>query len=440
VLQAAVVGGAAMDGGNTYTISSALTLVLEGAGGIGQDVVKASVSYALSAGSEIEVLRTTHDKGKTAINLTGNEFGQTIVGNSGNNVIEGKAGADVLFGGAGKDVFVLSNAAVTSPGSANIDAIADYAKGDVVDVTQILSVAAGTNVLTGGYLRVTTGGLVQVDLDGGGDEWVTLSTINGTGAVSVRYLSGGSATTVSVTRVADQQLQSASAANSNFLLAGAVAAAGLASVPAAAESPTPAGDGLLVGGSASFAVRTIEARIDMVDESSRSSLTGETKEPFDAAIPASSLNVASVTSDASALAADIMTPTSSPAELLRGTDGPLHTELAAHSALVAEAVAMPPADVISPQSVAEEARSSAEVARVLADALSGGEGGRSIDALLDALPGNAHGRGAAVEAIATHAAAAIGSWDGGHVGLFASAHGVFIAEALAVHHDSAPPA
>lgn len=202
----ATVSGAAMQAGNTYTVSSAATLVLEGAGGIGQDVVKASVSYALTAGSEIEVLRTTNDKGKTAINLTGNDFAQTIVGNAGSNVLEGKDGADVLTGGAGKDTFVLSNSAVLSPGAANIDSITDYAAGEVVDITQILNVAAGTNVVGGGYLRITTSGLIQVDLDGGGDNWVTLSTINGSGSVSVKYLSATSAATVSVARVADSGL------------------------------------------------------------------------------------------------------------------------------------------------------------------------------------------------------------------------------------------
>lgn len=197
------VSGAAMQAGNTYTVNSASTLVLEGAGGIGQDVVKASVSYALTAGSEIEVLRTTNDKGKTAINLTGNDFAQTIIGNAGSNILEGKGGADVLTGGAGKDAFVLSNSAVLNPGAANIDSITDYAAGEIVDITQILKVAAGTNAVGGGYLRITTSGLVQVDLDGGGDDWVTLSTINGSGSVSVKYLSGTSATTVSVARVAD---------------------------------------------------------------------------------------------------------------------------------------------------------------------------------------------------------------------------------------------
>ena len=82
-----------MNAGNTYTVSSASTVVLESVDGIGQDVIKASVSYALSQGSEIEVLRTTNDRGKTAINLTGNEFDQTIVGNAGNNIIEGKGEA-----------------------------------------------------------------------------------------------------------------------------------------------------------------------------------------------------------------------------------------------------------------------------------------------------------------------------------------------------------
>jgi phospholipase/lecithinase/hemolysin len=203
--QAAVLSGTAMNAGNTYTVNSASTVVLESADGIGQDTIRASVSYALSQGSEIEVLRTTNDKGKTAINLTGNDFDQTIVGNAGNNIIEGKAGSDVLIGGGGKDSFILSNAAITSPGAANIDRISDYGSGDVVDISQILSVASSANVITGGYLRVTTGGLIQVDIDGGANNWVTLSSINNGGAVTVRFLSDGVATNVSVARVAAAQ-------------------------------------------------------------------------------------------------------------------------------------------------------------------------------------------------------------------------------------------
>jgi len=200
-LQAAAIAGTAMTTSNTYAVSSSSTVVIEGAGGLGRDVVSTSVSYALSPGSEIEALQTSRTSAKTAINLTGNEFAQTLIGNTGANVLEGKGGADILYGNKGNDRFVLSNDAVTSPGAANIDAIMDYAAGDLVDVTQILAVAPGTNVATGGYLRVTTSGLIQVDLDGGGDDWVTLSTINGTGAVIMRYLSGATATDLSLSRV-----------------------------------------------------------------------------------------------------------------------------------------------------------------------------------------------------------------------------------------------
>ena len=213
-VQAAVLSGSAMQAGNTYTVKNAATVVIEGAGGVGQDVVKASVSYVLAPGSEIEVLKPINAASTTAINFTGNDFAQTIIGNSGNNVLEGKAGADVLTGGRGGDVFVLSKAAVASPGAANIDRITDYAAGDVVDVTQILSLAAGINPITGGYLRVTTSGLIQVDVNGGGNEWVTLSSINGSGAVAMRYVSGSSATNVSVSRVADGQLTSLSSTES----------------------------------------------------------------------------------------------------------------------------------------------------------------------------------------------------------------------------------
>ena len=435
VFQAAVVGGAAMQSGNTYTVNNASILVLEGAGGLGQDVVKASVSFALAAGSEIEILRTTQDKGKTAIDLTGNEFGQTIIGNSGANVIEGKGGADVLTGGAGKDVFVLSNSAVTNPGPSSIDRITDYASGDMVDVTQVLNVAAGTNVIAGGYLRVTTNGLVQVDIDGGANDWVTLSTINGSGAVTLRYMAGGAVTNVSASRVAEGSLKSTSAANSNTVLAGALAAAGLMSSAAAAESPAGGGDdglAVVVMGSVA-AIETEASAAKAIDGHSRSSLAGETRESLDeAGADHSVLGGTVVPLSSDNLAGGHAVSTIWAVELPNGGDAPAQSVYA----LVAQSVGMPSAEML--QGVADAAQSSGEVARVLAEALSGTAENPLLDALLDALAGNAHGPGAVVEAMPSHGIADLGSWGTGNIAAaFSPANLVFI-DAMAVHHDAPP--
>lgn len=454
--QAAVVGGAAMEAGNTYVVDSASTLVLEGAGGIGVDVVKASLSYTLSAGSEIEVLRTTNDKGKSAINLTGNEFGQTIVGNAGGNIIEGKAGADVLTGGAGKDIFVLSNAAVTDPGAANIDRITDYSSGDVVDTTQILKVAANTNVVAEGYLRVTTTGLVQVDVSGGGNDWVTLSTINGSGPVSVRYVSGGVVTSVSVPRVADSQQMAMTSANTNVALVSAVAAAGMMAVPAAAETRAVADEVSSVLNTVGHAQIGIDGTESFGSGAYRWALAGETREAVDGSAVAYSGNMGGNAAprqfERASLAATEQASADSPAELLKGTAA-VHGDVSGFASPVADAVAMPSAEMLdalvagsrtdghgslaNPQA----AQTTAEVARVIADSLVESGGAKNLDALLDALPGGAHNPGSALETMAGHAAAAtLALWDVGSFGAIGLANSALTMEMLAVHQDFMPAA
>ncbi|MER9248373.1 calcium-binding protein [Mesorhizobium sp. M0590] len=110
-------------GNDTYQVDNAGDKVYEAVGG-GSDKVLASVSHALLAGSQIELLATTNPSGTSAINLTGNAFAQTIQGNAGANVINGGGGADILTGNGGNDAFVFNSAL----GAGNIDKVTDFNK------------------------------------------------------------------------------------------------------------------------------------------------------------------------------------------------------------------------------------------------------------------------------------------------------------------------
>ncbi|MER8670051.1 calcium-binding protein [Mesorhizobium sp. M1156] len=110
-------------GNDTYIIDNVGDKVVEAVGG-GSDRAFTSVSYALGAGSQIELLGVWGPSGTTAINLTGNEFAQTIVGNAGANIINGGRGADILTGSGGNDAFVFNSAL----GAGNIDKVTDFNK------------------------------------------------------------------------------------------------------------------------------------------------------------------------------------------------------------------------------------------------------------------------------------------------------------------------
>ena len=195
-LQGSVVSGAAMLQGNTYTVSSSSTGVIEAVGGTGVDTVKASVSYALSLGTAIEVLRTTNDLGTASINLTGNEFAQKIFGNSGANKIDGKGGSDTLTGGAGADTFLFT----TAPGPTNVDAIMDFKPiDDTISLSHLVFKGLATGALPTGAFALSTStpqaddriiydkatGFVYFDQDGAGTAYAPIHFATVTAGVNL---------------------------------------------------------------------------------------------------------------------------------------------------------------------------------------------------------------------------------------------------------------
>jgi len=113
-----------LGGDDFYVIRNTADRAVETAGA-GSDRVLAETSFALEAGSEIELMTTADSFATAAINLTGNELAQYLYGNAGANMLDGKGGADVMTGFEGADTFAFSRPL----GGGNIDRITDFASG-----------------------------------------------------------------------------------------------------------------------------------------------------------------------------------------------------------------------------------------------------------------------------------------------------------------------
>lgn len=203
--------------------------IVEGAGG-GYDRVLTSVSYALTAGAQVELFTTTSAVGTGSINLTGNAFAQRIVGNAGANVINGGGGADLMQGLGGNDTYYVDNArdSINEGASGGYDRVltsVSYAltAGAYVELFTTTNAAgtaainltgnafnqqiignAGANVVKGGSGNDTIKGYAGSDRLYGEDGNDTLI-----GGVGADYLSGGtSADTVSYADAAARVLAS----------------------------------------------------------------------------------------------------------------------------------------------------------------------------------------------------------------------------------------
>jgi Ca2+-binding RTX toxin-like protein len=159
--------------------------------GEGFDRVKTSASYSLAAGSEVEVLYID-SAAATAIDLTGNEFDNTIVGNAGINVIVGGLGRDTVTGGGGGDAFLWSS--VDEIGLSSPDIVADYssAQGDVLHFTNVdadETVAGNQDFTFIGAAAFTAAGQINW-FSNGTDTFIQLNTNADLAADAIVQLNG----------------------------------------------------------------------------------------------------------------------------------------------------------------------------------------------------------------------------------------------------------
>jgi len=139
--------------------------------------VIASASFVLDAGQEVETLRTLGSATVDVIDLTGNEFAQTIFGNAAVNVLDGKGGIDTLRGFGGNDTYFVDNGAdsvieAAGGGLDTVIATVHYTLGAGQEIELLRTLGSGTTYsvkLTGNELADTILGNAAVNvLDGKG--------------------------------------------------------------------------------------------------------------------------------------------------------------------------------------------------------------------------------------------------------------------------------
>jgi Ca2+-binding RTX toxin-like protein len=132
-----LIGGAGADfmyggqGDDTYYVDNLGDQASEAAGE-GTDRIATSISYALIAGSEIELLESVNSTDTNAMDLTGSDSANTIIGNSGVNILSGAGGNDTLIALAGNDFLVGGTGVDTMYGGTGNDTYYVDHAGDVV--------------------------------------------------------------------------------------------------------------------------------------------------------------------------------------------------------------------------------------------------------------------------------------------------------------------
>ncbi|RVQ64753.1 hypothetical protein EKN06_15225 [Croceicoccus ponticola] len=134
--------------------------------------------------------------------LYGGDGDDTLDGGAGQDVLVGGAGHDTLTGGLNSDIFVIDDNAL-SDGS--FDTITDYELLEIIDLTQVLSLPAGSDLSD--YIQYYDNGDIYLNLDGVGvGEPVKIATVGAYAAgadqdITIGYVLNGTSTNVQVSPV-----------------------------------------------------------------------------------------------------------------------------------------------------------------------------------------------------------------------------------------------
>ena len=128
-----------------------------------------------ATGNELANSITGNSADNTLLGLGGDD---SLFGGLGDDILNGGQGYDILTGGEGADTFVFDADALSDALGGDIqDLIADYdiLEGDVVDLSALLGEDTVPNTGAGYVKMDVTRTILEVDADGGGDEYVAIA-------------------------------------------------------------------------------------------------------------------------------------------------------------------------------------------------------------------------------------------------------------------------
>ncbi len=161
---------------------------------VGDTVVGSAAGETLSGG--IAASDTAANGNDILVALAGNDIvwggggSDLLLGGDGDDHLHGGIGIDILSGGRGADTFYFSS---TDPGggslpTTNADYVVDYSflEGDTLDLSALLDAAFSPDDQVSDFVRLQQSGAnvnVLVDVNGGGDSFVTAAVLAGYGTL-----------------------------------------------------------------------------------------------------------------------------------------------------------------------------------------------------------------------------------------------------------------